>query len=421
MTLKEKDEKFIWHPYTSLKSEIEHIPIIKAQGVYLYDDKGNEYIDAVSSWWVTIHGHAHPYLAQKTFEQFNTLEHTIFAGFTHPKAVELSERILKLLPTNQSKVFFSDNGSTAVEVALKMAVQYWYNQGEKRNKIIAIEGAYHGDTFGAMSVSGRGAFNAPFNDMLFDVEYISFPSDVEKTKSELQGILASNNVAAFIFEPLVQGAGGMRMYSSETLDELIRVCQDNQVLCIADEVMTGFGRTGKMFAADYLNTQPDIFCLSKGLTGGSMPMSLTTCSNKVVEPFITNDKLKTLFHGHSFTANALGCAVSCASLDLFENEETWEQIDMINQEHTEFQNVLKHNKSVQNVRVLGTILAFEVITGESNTYFNTKRDELYNYFINKRVLLRPLGNTLYILPPYCISKKDLKKVYSTIFELVQGL
>jgi adenosylmethionine-8-amino-7-oxononanoate aminotransferase len=420
MNLVERDKKVVWHPYTSLITEVENIPLASGEGIYLIDESGNKYIDAISSWWVNVHGHAHPYLAQKVFEQFSTLEHSIFAGFTHPKAVELAERILRLLPDNQSRVFFSDNGSTAVEVGIKMALQYWHNQGINKRRIIALDGSYHGDTFGSMSVSGRGGFNAPFESLLFDVDFVSFPKD-DSVLEELQVIIDREEVAAFIFEPLVQGAAGMRMYSAELLDKMIALCQANDVLCIADEVMTGFGRTGKMFACNHLKNQPDIFSMSKGLTGGSMPLSLTTCSQKIIDQFMTGDKMKTFFHGHSFTANAIGCAVSCASLDLFEKVETKSSIARIEQQHNAFAVKLNEYDCITNIRITGTIIAFELVTDEATSYFNSKRNDIYQFFISRGVILRPLGNVIYILPPYCITVEELDAVYITIEAFLQTL
>ncbi len=412
----ERDKEFVWHPFTQMKTAQSPIVITSGKGALLFDEYGNEYIDAVSSWWVNVHGHAHPYIAKMVNKQLQTLEHAIFAGFSHPWAIELSERVIGLLPSSQAKVFFSDNGSTAVEVAIKMAIQYWWNLGQPRNKIVAFNDAYHGDTFGAMAVGERGIFNKPFHQMMFEVRNIDHSS--KSVIEEFKQILLEEDIAAFIFEPLVQGAGGMLMYDEKVLDQLIEIAQANNVICIADEVMTGFWRTGKMFASNYLKSEPDIFCLSKALTGGTMPLSLTTCNSKIYEAFLSEDKLKTFFHGHSYTANPTACAAALASLDLFEKEETLNNIERINQRHKGFIKKLKDSGlPVSNIRLRGTIVAFDVIAN-SDGYLSNIRDFLYDEFIKRNVLLRPLGNTVYILPPYVISDEQLYKVYTAIFDVL---
>src|SRR5471030_3228854 len=329
MSLVERDLNVIWHPYTQMKNALPPLAIVRGEGTCLYDEDGKKYIDAVSSWWVNIHGHAHPYIAKKVAEQLQKLEHVIFAGFTHEGAVELAERLLEILPDNQQKVFYSDDGSTAVEVAIKMCLQYWHNQGQTRTKILAFKNAYHGDTFGAMAVSGRSAFTAAFDSLLFEVEFIDLPdeSNIENLKSQISNL--KSFLACFIFEPMVQGAGGMLMYEANFLNELMAHCRKENVLLIADEVFTGFGRTGKRFACDHLTEQPDIMCFSKGLTGGTMAMGLTTCTQEIYNAFLSEDKMKTLFHGHSYTANPVTCAAALASMDLFLDDATMENIKRI--------------------------------------------------------------------------------------------
>ena len=415
MSLQEKDQQYIWHPFTQMKNAQNILPIVKAEGLYLFTEDGRKIMDAVSSWWTNLHGHSHPYIAKAVTEQFNTLEHVIFAGFTHPKAIELAERILGKLPY-LDKVFFSDDGSTAVEVALKMAFQYWHNNNQVKTKIIAFKNAYHGDTFGAMSVGGRNAFNQPFFPFLFDVEFIDVPTkgNEEKTLVQLKSLVKKNDVAAFIFEPLVQGSAGMVMYQPDILEKLVKLCKTNEVLTIADEVMTGFGRTGKWFATDYITTKPDLVCLSKGLTGGAMPLGLTVCTNEIYNAFLSNDHSKTFFHGHSFTGNPLACAAACASLDLMEKSTTWEQIEMIVKSHHVFESTISSNPKLKEVRQTGTILALEFKTEENSSYFNNLRDRLYQFFLDKNILLRPLGNVLYILPPYCIKEAELMVIYQAI-------
>src|ERR1035437_745068 len=327
MTLTSRDKKVIWHPYTQHGLFPDSIGVVKAKGAYLVDEKGKKYIDAFSSWWTCIHGHSHPYIAKKVSAQLKKLEHVIFAGFTHEPAVELAERLLKKLPKNQKKIFFSDNGSTAVEVAIKMSFQYWHNKGTPKIKIIAFKNGYHGDTFGAMSVSERGAFSKPFEHNLFEVIFIDAPvkGKEKEAVSSIRNQVSKfkDKIAAFIFEPLVQGVAGMVLHDADALSEMIRICRENNILTIADEVFTGFGRTGKFFATDYISEKPDIICLSKGLTGGTMAMGITSCTEKIFNVFLSENRMRTLFHGHSFTANPVACSASLASLGLMEKKSTW--------------------------------------------------------------------------------------------------
>jgi len=419
MTLAQRDEAIIWHPYTQMLTADTPIGIVKGEGTYLYTESGQKLIDAISSWWVNIHGHSHPYIAEKVYAQLQTLEHAIFAGFTHLGAVELAEKILSILPNNQRKVFYTDNGSTAVEVALKMCLQFWNNQNQKRTKIVAFENAYHGDTFGAMSVSGRSAFTAPFDTLLFDVLFIPTPNvnNIEYLKSQISQ--QKESIACFIFEPLVQGASGMLMYEAAYLDELIAHCRNESVLTIADEVMTGFGRTGKLFATDHLTNKADIMCFSKGITGGTMPLGLTTCTQHIYDAFLADDKYKTLFHGHSFTANPVACASALASFDILMQPETMQNINRITAQHSAFKLKIEHHPKLKNVRQTGTILAMEWQNNTETSYFSDLRTQLYNFFISKNIILRPLGNIIYILPPYCISETDLAYIYEQIEEALE--
>lgn len=421
MNLVERDLNVVWHPYTQMKTALPHVPIVSGKEACLYDENGKCYIDAVSSWWVNIHGHANPYIAQKVSEQLNKLEHVIFAGFTHEPAVTLAERLLKILPANQAKVFYSDNGSTAVEVAIKMCLQYWHNQGAARTKMLAFKNAYHGDTFGAMAVSGRSAFTAAFDDLLFEVEFIDIPDaeNISNLKSQVSDL--KSDLACFIFEPLVQGTAGMVMYEPEYLDQLIKHCREEGVLTIADEIFTGFGRTGKRFACDYLNTEPDIMCFSKGLTGGTMAMGLTTCTQRIYDAFLSDDRLKTLFHGHSYTANPVACSAALASLDLFLDESTEKNIKRIADNHSRFALKIKDHPRIKTVRQTGTIIAMEWETGSGTSYFSSLRDRLYLYFLDAGIILRPLGNILYILPPYCITDEQLNYIYSKIETALEEL
>lgn len=387
----------------------------------MYDDKGKKYIDAFSSWWTCIHGHSHPYIAKKVSVQLKKLEHVIFAGFTHEPAVRLAERLLKKLPKNQKKIFYSDNGSTAVEVALKMAFQFWDNQQQPKPKVIAFRNAYHGDTFGAMSVSARGAFSKPFQANLFDVIFVDAPAEGNEQEAirQITQVIKdqSSSISAFIFEPLVQGVAGMVLNGSDALSEMIRICRKNKIFTIADEVFTGFGRTGKFFACNYLSEQPDIVCLSKGLTGGTMAMGVTSCTEEIFNGFLSEDRTKTFFHGHSFTANPVACSASLASMDLMEKKETWRNIARINRKHSAFQKVIRSRSSVIS-RTLGVILAVELKTSGETSYFNAIRDKANKFFLDRGILLRPLGNVVYLVPPYCISDKDLDYIYDSILDFL---
>lgn len=414
----------VWHPYTQMK-DAEVIPIVSGKGTYLYDENGDQYIDAISSWWTNIHGHAHPHIAERISEQAKKLEHVIFAGFTHEPAEELAKKLLQQIPFH-SKIFYSDNGSTAVEVAIKMALQYWSNKGEQRNRIIAFRDAYHGDTFGSMSVSARGVFTEHYKQFLFDVEFIDTPNlgNGREVIEQLNRYIVTssqrhNDIAAFIFEPLVLGSAGMKMYSPEVLDELIFICKQNNILTIADEVMTGFGRTGKFLATDYCNNKPDIICLSKGITGGFLPFAATTCTEEIYDAFLSDEKSKMFFHGHSYTANPLGCVAAIANLEVFDSEKTFEKIETIEFHHSKFAENLNGHPKVKEVRHRGTIVAVELKTDEKSGYLNAVRDKAYNFFIERKIILRSLGNVIYILPPYCISEDDLKKVYLSICDFLK--
>ncbi len=423
MNIQERDKNVIWHPFTQMKTAPLPIAIVKAEGTYFFDEQGKKYIDGISSWWVNIHGHCHPYLTKKISEQLQTLEHTLFSGFTHEPAVQLAEQLLTHLPSNQSKIFYSDNGSTAVEVALKMAFQYWSNQSVSKIKVIAFENGYHGDTFGGMSVGARNAFNLPFSKLLFDVIHIPVPLKGKEQSSldALKKVLQNDDIASFIFEPLIQGAGGMVMYQATILDELIKECRIKNVITIADEVMTGFGRTGKFFASDYLEEKPDIICMSKGLTGGVIPLGATSCAQFIYDAFLSDDKMKTFFHGHSYTANPTSCAAALASLYLFDQPQTIENIKHIEQQHHLFLKKIKSHTALIDARQLGTIIAFEIKTNEQTHYLNSLADYISEFFISKGIILRPLGNIVYILPPYCISTEDLTYVYNAIEEFLNTI
>lgn len=418
--LAQRDTQVIWHPYTQIKNMALPIAIVGAKNTLLFTQDNKTIIDAISSWWVTIHGHSNKHIAQKIYQQAQQLEQVIFAGFTHQPAVELAEKLIEILPNNSSKIFYSDNGSTAVEVAIKMALQFWWNKSNdtKRNKIIAFKNSYHGDTFGSMSISQRSVFTMAFDDKLFDVIFIDTPT--KENLSSLKKIIEQHRstVAAFIYEPLVQGAGGMKMYDATLLQQLLSFVKKQNIICIADEVMTGFGRTGKLFASQYQKTQPDIICLSKGLTGGTMALGVTACTKKIHQAFISNDKLKTFFHGHSFTANPIACAASIASLQLLQKTNCQQKINWLSQQHLLFIKKIEGNMNIKNARSLGTILAFELISNHDG-YLNNIATSITQQALQQGVYIRPLGNTIYIMPPYCITKKELQKVYLFLLSIIK--
>lgn len=414
----------IWHPYTQMQTAGEPVHIVKGEGALVFDNEGNPYIDAVSSWWTNLYGHSNPHIANAIALQAQQLEQVIFAGFTHQPAITLAERLLQRIHFH-NKVFYSDNGSTAVEAAVKMALQFWWNKGEKRNRIIAFRDAYHGDTFGSMSVSARGVFTGPYQSLLFDVLFVDTPVKGKEQESlrQFNQIVKEqrSGIAAFIFEPLVLGSAGMLMYEPKVLDELMSICKANHILTIADEVFTGFGRTGKFLATEYCELKPDIICLSKGITGGFLPFAATTCTQDIYNAFLSEEKYKMLFHGHSYTGNPLGCAAAIAGLELYEQEKTQQQLENIIQRHAEFLQRISKNKFVKEARQTGTILAIELNAGGQTGYLNNIRDKAYAHFLARGVILRPLGNVVYVLPPYCIAEAELNEVYAAIESFLEIL
>jgi adenosylmethionine---8-amino-7-oxononanoate aminotransferase len=422
-TLAQRDAMHLWHPYTQHKTAPAPIAIARAEGAKVWDENGKEYIDAIASWWVNPYGHSNKYIADAIYKQLTTLEHVLFGGFTHEPAIVLAERLLPLLPQNQQKLFFSDNGSTAVEIAIKVALQYFYNKAEKRTKIIAFENAFHGDTFAAMAASGISFFTEAFRGSLIEVKRIPVPvaGKEEESITAMRTLAATGEYAAFIFEPLVQGAAGMVMYEAEPLDELIAICRENNIFTIADEVMTGFGKTGKNFACNHLTQQPDMICVSKALTAGTIPMAITTFTQELFDGFYDDDVNKALFHGHTFTANPTGCAAALAGLDLLESVKIQENIMRINQSHDDFLSKLKNHPRVTNIRVLGVIFAFEVKRDGEESYYGNFRNMLYNFFIEKGVIMRPVGNTIYILPPYVITEQELTFIYEVVEEALEKI
>jgi len=421
--LREKDKEFIWHPYTHINSKPASIPIIKGKNAILYDENGNKYIDGISSWWVNIHGHGNKYIARKIYEQAKKLEQVIFTAFTHEPAVELAEKLLSVLPGNFSKIFYTDDGSTATEVAIKLSLQYWKNVGDnKRKKVLAFHNSYHGDTFGAMSVSERGIYTAAFEDKLFDVIFIDTPDgkNIESLKAEVEKY--KSEFACFIYEPLLQGAEGMKMYNADGLNSLLAYLKKERIICIADEVLTGFYRTGKFFAGDYLETKADIICLSKALTGGTMALGVTACTEQIFAEFVSDDKTKTLFHGHSFTANPLACVAAIASFELIQKKEFIKGVENVISHHQHFSKKLhrlEKKNYIKNVRQIGTIIAFEICTADKDDYLNNVSKSFSPFCLRKGVYLRSMGNTIYIMPPYCITSRELKKIYSVVVDFIE--
>ena len=421
MTLSEKDSQYLWHPYTQHKTAQTPIAITRGEGALLWDENNKEYIDAIASWWVNPFGHSNKIIADAIYKQLTTLEHVLFGGFTHEPAIKVAEKLMEILPKNQQKIFFSDNGSTAVEVAIKVALQYFFNKKEKRTTIIAFENAFHGDTFAAMAASGISFYTQAFQGMFIDVVRIPVPvkGQEELSFEALKTVIESHNCAGFIFEPLVQGAAGMVMYEPEALATLIGICKENKVLTIADEVMTGFGKTGKTFAMDYVAEEPDMICLSKALTGGTIPMAITTFTQDVYDAFYDDDINKALFHGHTFTANPTGCSAALASIDLLRTAEMQNNIQRINESHLIFQKKIENHPKVITARTLGVIFAVEIKSDAEESYYGSMRTKLYNFFIEKGVVLRPVGNIVYILPPYIMTDEQLQKVYDTIEEAIE--
>lgn len=414
--LTERDQNHLWHPYTQHKTAALPIAIKRGEGALLWDENDKEYIDAIASWWVNPYGHSNKFIADAIYKQLTTLEHVLFGGFTHEPAIVLGEKLIEILPRNQRKIFFSDNGSTAVEVGIKVALQYFFNKGEKRTTIIAFENAFHGDTFAAMAASGISFYTQAFEGMFIDVVRIPVPIKGQEKESfdALRELIQKHDCAGFIFEPLVQGAAGMVMYEPEALGQLIRICKENQVLTIADEVMTGFGKTGKNFAMDYVNEVPDMMCLSKALTGGTIPMAITTFTQDIFEAFYDEDINKALFHGHTFTANPTGCAAALASLELLQTPEIQANLVRVNASHLNFQGRIRNHSKVKTTRVLGVIFALEIKTEDDFSYYGTLRNKLYDFFIENGVILRPVGNIIYILPPYIISDNQLQRIYQVV-------
>lgn len=418
----------VWMPYTQMKTAPAPLMVRSGKGALLELEDGRRVLDCISSWWVTLHGHGQPQIAAAIAAQAQTLEQVVAAGFTHRPAEELARRLVEKLPPPLSRVFYSDDGSTAVEVALKMAVQYWKNRGVKdRYRFLSFEGAYHGDTLGAMSLSNRSLFTAAFDELLLPVDFVPFPQTwlgddragerEAQALDHLEGALRAQGerYAALIIEPLVQGAGGMRMCRPQFLRQVEGLLRCHGVLMIYDEVMVGFGRTGELFACQRAGTHPDLLCLAKGLTGGFLPLAATVCAEEVYRHFHSDDPHHTLYHGHSYTANPLGCAAALASLDLLEEG----RFRRMEQWHREELERLAAQPRLRRPRCCGTIAAVEV--GEEGGYLQELGPLLRQRFLERGFLLRPLGKVIYLLPPYCVEREQVAAIYACIGEVVASL
>jgi adenosylmethionine-8-amino-7-oxononanoate aminotransferase len=404
----------IWHPFTQHALTPEATLVTQGDGAWLQTEK-SRLLDAISSWWVITHGHRHSRIVEAIKRQADVLDQVIFAGFTHQPAEDLAQALIDIAPRGLSHVFYSDSGSTSVEVALKMALGFWRNQGKARSRIIALEHAYHGDTIGTMSAGARGVFNAAYEPLLFDVIRLPFPQ--AGREREILALLenVASDAAALIVEPLILGAGGMRIYSPEFLHGLASVCRRHGALLIADEVMTGFGRTGTLFACEQAGISPDILCLAKGLTGGSLPLAATLCSREIFDAHYSTDRSRTFFHSSSFTANPIACAAARANLQIWRDEPVLERIVALADRQEECLVRFRGDARFENVRRLGTIAAMDLKVPDPGYLANVAL-ELSRFFQARGVLLRPLGNTIYVMPPYCVTAGELGLIYDAILE-----
>ncbi|MGC2629111.1 MAG: adenosylmethionine--8-amino-7-oxononanoate transaminase [Rhodomicrobium sp.] len=407
----------IWHPFTQHALQPVMRKIARAEGAWLEAADGSRIFDAISSWWVITHGHNYPPIVDAIKRQAGLLDQVIFAGFTHEPAEEVARRLIEIVPRGLSHVFFSDSGSTSVEVALKMALGYFRNRGGPRSRIVALEHAYHGDTIGTMSAGQRGVFNAPYEPLLFEVERLPFPAEgrEQRTLEAFERICKREPPAALLLEPLILGAGGMLIYDAAVLPELKRICEAYGVLFIADEVMTGFGRTGTLFACEQAGIFPDILCLAKGLTGGLMPLAVTLCTPEIFEAHYSPDRARMFFHSSSYTANPIACAAAAANLDIWASEPVRERIAALSVCQAALVEPFRDDRRFSNVRQLGTIAALDLCVEDAG-YLAGVATRLYNFFAKKGLLLRPLGNTIYVMPPYCSAPGDLETAYAAIAE-----
>jgi adenosylmethionine-8-amino-7-oxononanoate aminotransferase len=417
-----KSNSPVWHPFTQHAVQPEAPLITRGEGAWLETADGRRIFDAISSWWVITHGHCHPHIVQAIKCQADHLDQVIFAGFTHEPAEALARYLVAITPPQLEYVFFSDSGSTSVEVALKMALGFWRHRGENRSRILALEGAYHGDTIGGMSVGERGVFNAPYDPLLFDVERLPFPhaGREQATLDALSAACRSGTVAALIVEPLILGAGGMLIYAPWVLSEMKRICESHDVLLIADEVMTGWGRTGTLFACEQAEIAPDIGCYSKGLTGGSLPLAVTLCRADIFDAHYSTDRTKTFFHSSSYTANPIACAAALANLEVWGKEPVMERIARLTALHGTRLDRFRDDRRFTNVRQIGTIAALDIAVNDAG-YMADIGPALYRRFLARGLLVRPLGNTIYIMPPYCSTEDELDLVYQAIGEIADEI
>ena len=412
-----RETSAIWHPFTQHALQPAMTKIVRSEGAWLEAADGQRIFDGISSWWVVTHGHNYPPIVSAIQRQAGVLDQVIFAGFTHEPAEEVARRLIGIAPAGLAHVFFSDSGSTSVEVALKMALGFFRNRGEPRSRIVALEHAYHGDTIGTMSAGQRGVFNAPYEPLLFDVQRLPFPAPAgeQRTLDAFEAICKQEPPAALILEPLILGAGGMLIYRAAVLAELKRICEAYGVLFIADEVMTGFGRTGTLFACEQAGISPDIMCLSKGLTGGVIPLAVTLCKPAIFEAHLSPERSRMFFHSSSFTANPIACAAAAANLDVWAREPVGERIAALASSHAARLEPFKADGRFSNVRQAGTIAALDLNVADAG-YLAGIATRLYNFFAEKGLLLRPLGNTVYVMPPYCTAPDELDQVYAAIAE-----
>lgn len=411
----------VWHPFTQHALAGAIIPVARTEGAHLVADGGRRILDGISSWWVITHGHRHPAIMAAIREATQSLDQIIFAGFTHAPAEQLAAGLLKVVPPGLTRVFYSDSGSTSVEVALKMALGFWRNTSEGRSRIVVMEASYHGDTIGTMSVGERGVFNAAYAPLLFEVERIPFPAPgrEEATLAALEAA-CTEAPAAFIVEPLVLGAGGMLMYKPDLLKAMHAICARHGVLFIADEVMTGWGRTGTRFACEQAGIVPDILCLSKGLTGGALPLAVTLCKEAIFQAHYSDDRTKTFFHSSSYTANPIACAAALANLAVWDDEPVAARIAALGALQEELIAPFRDDPRFENVRRCGTIAALDLKARDAG-YLAGIGPLLYDFFLTRDLLIRPLGNTLYLMPPYCVTRADLEPAYAAIAAAADAL
>ncbi|MER9334825.1 adenosylmethionine--8-amino-7-oxononanoate transaminase [Mesorhizobium sp. M0293] len=407
----------VWHPFTQHAVEAALPKVVRTEGAYLQTDDGRRILDAISSWWVVTHGHRHPAIVEAIRSTAETLDQIIFAGLTHAPAEELASALIGLAPKGLDWVFYSDSGSTSVEVALKMALGYFRNIGAPRSRIVVMESSYHGDTIGTMSVGARGVFNAAYEPLLFDVDTIPFPAKdrEQETLDAFEAFSCDRKAAALIIEPLVLGAGGMRMYSPKILAELKRIAEASGTLFIADEVMTGWGRTGTLFACEQAGIAPDILCTSKGLTGGAIPLAATLATDAIFRAYYSPDRSRTFFHSSSYTANPIACAAALANIAIWRDEPVIERVTTLTRLQAEGARRFAEDSRFGDVRVTGTIAAFELAVANPG-YLAEIGPKLRAFFLERDLLVRPLGNVIYLLPPYCVSASELGRLYDAIDE-----